>query len=149
MKLKVSALDLNARFQMFKNLLDPEIELLFADIRKIKNRSWDRVNASQVVEHVPNPTSFLNELQRVARDFVLVACPWNEDPLITSGHTTAAPRGAARPASTQAPRHGYAPVTLRHPAHNRSPLRSRRSVRVRASEHWPGDIAPPSDAVRS
>lgn len=82
----MSAVDITNNFGLLKELIAPNIEFLIKDIFDIKDRTWDFCIASHVIEHVPNPLQFVRQLQALANDFVIVACPWVEDPLVTPGH---------------------------------------------------------------
>lgn len=86
LKLKVSAVDIVEKFRPVQELIAPNVEFFVEDIFSIDNRVWDCIVCSHVIEHVPNPHSFLFQLKSLARDFVLVACPWAEMPLTTKGH---------------------------------------------------------------
>lgn len=86
LKLKVSAVDIIDDFRPVQELLAPTVEFFVQDIFTIDNRVWDFIICSHVIEHVPSPSVFLQQLQSLARDFVLVACPWAEKPLTTKGH---------------------------------------------------------------
>lgn len=86
LKLKVSAVDIVDFFRPVQEMLAPNVEFFVQDIFTIENRVWDFIICSHVIEHVPNPSAFLRQLQSLARDFVLVACPWHEKPLTTKRH---------------------------------------------------------------
>ncbi len=86
LRLEVTAIDIVNNFEMLQKLIAPEVEFLVQDIFSVKERVWDFVICSHVIEHVPDPMPFLRQAQSLARDFVLVACPWEENPLTTRGH---------------------------------------------------------------
>ena len=86
LKLDVTALDIVDEFDLFREIIAPGLEFLHQDIFDINNRAWDTVICSHVIEHVPEPLEFLKQLQTLARDYVMVACPWNENPLVTNSH---------------------------------------------------------------
>lgn len=88
LKLSVSALDITRRFEQFKDIVAPETEFLVSDIFDVKGRAWDFIIASHVIEHVHEPLKFVRQLQSLAHDFVIIACPWNEFPLTTAQHVT-------------------------------------------------------------
>ncbi len=88
LKLEVSALDISDQFALFKELVAPDLELLVQDVSSIRGRSWDMVIASHVIEHVENPVDFMRHLQDLAREYVVVACPWREDPIVTPDHVS-------------------------------------------------------------
>lgn len=86
LKLSVSAIDITDKFDLLRDFLCPNVEFIHADIFAVDDRVWDTVICSHVIEHVPYPARFCRRLQDLARDFVIIACPWKEDPLSTSGH---------------------------------------------------------------
>ncbi len=86
LKLQITAVDIVNNFEMLQKLMIPEVEFLIQDIFSIQDRQWDFVICSHVIEHVPDPLPFLARCQALARDFVLVACPWKEFPITTKGH---------------------------------------------------------------
>lgn len=86
LKLKVSAVDIIDLWRPLQEMLAPNVEFFVQDIFTIEKRTWDFIICSHVIEHVPRPRSFLKRLQSLARDFVLVACPWAENPITTKGH---------------------------------------------------------------
>ena len=88
LKLEVSALDISDEFVLLGELIAPEVELLVRDVASIRDRVWDMVIASHVIEHVEDPVEFMKELQKRAREFVVIACPWREDPVVTPDHVS-------------------------------------------------------------
>lgn len=92
LKLKVTAVDITDKFDLLRQVQCPEVEFLHSNIYSIENRTWDVIICSHVIEHVPNPVKFLRRLTELARDYVIVACPWKENPLSTNGHINAIDR---------------------------------------------------------
>jgi hypothetical protein len=86
LKLGITALDITSQFTYLQKMIVPDIEFLIQDLFTINERVWDFIICSHVIEHVPSPIPFLKRAQELARDFVLVACPWDEFPLTTKGH---------------------------------------------------------------
>jgi len=86
LKLEITAIDIVDKYKLIKEVLVPEIEFLLGNIYDIQDRVWDFTILSHVIEHVPNPLKFVRRCQELSRDFVLVACPYNEFPLETNGH---------------------------------------------------------------
>jgi 2-polyprenyl-3-methyl-5-hydroxy-6-metoxy-1,4-benzoquinol methylase len=86
LKMNISALDIHDHFKNLKECLCPEVEFFKANIFDVKDRSWDLIICSHVIEHVPDPKVFLDQLKRLSRRDIIVACPWNEDPITTKGH---------------------------------------------------------------
>ena len=86
LKLDVSAVDIVDGFDLLREIVAPGLPFLKSDVFKIKDQTWDTIICSHVVEHVPKPGQFLARLQDLAHDFVIVGCPWNEDPITTKSH---------------------------------------------------------------
>lgn len=86
LKLEITAVDIVDAFIHLRELILPEIEFMKRDIYSIEDRTWDFVICSHVIEHVPEPVRFLQKCRTLAKDFVIVACPWNENPITTTGH---------------------------------------------------------------
>jgi SAM-dependent methyltransferase len=86
LKLEITAVDIVDAFVHLRELILPEIEFMKRDIYSIEDRTWDFVICSHVIEHVPEPVRFLQKCRTLAKDFVIVACPWNENPITTTGH---------------------------------------------------------------
>jgi len=86
LKLDVSAIDITNKFDLLRKVLCPNVKFIHSDVYADMPQVWDAIICSHVIEHVPGPQKFLKRLQQLARDFVLVACPWEEFPLSTSGH---------------------------------------------------------------
>ncbi|MDY0276290.1 MAG: methyltransferase domain-containing protein [Desulfomicrobium sp.] len=86
LKLKVSAVDITKRRRPFQEILAPNVEFFCKDIFEIKERTWDFIICSHVIEHVPSPEAFINQLKSLANDFVLIACPWEEKAPRSKGH---------------------------------------------------------------
>jgi SAM-dependent methyltransferase len=85
--MRVTALDIVDYWKRYAEAKFPLLEYCVGDIYDWqRERSWDLVISSHVVEHVANPTRLVRELQRRARHWVLVYAPYNERPLI-SEHT--------------------------------------------------------------
>ncbi len=88
LKLQVSALDVSDEFALLGELVAPDVEFLVGDVASIRGRAWDMVIASHVVEHVEDPVGFMRRLQGLAREFVVIACPWRENPIVTPDHAS-------------------------------------------------------------
>lgn len=86
LKLQVTAIDIHDRFRLLGEMVAPDVEFLVQNVFSVENRAWDFTVASHVIEHVPKPAVFVRRLQEISRDFVLIATPWREDPLTTTGH---------------------------------------------------------------
>lgn len=86
LKFSVSALDITDKFRNLQKLVAPQCEFIVSNLFDIKTRTWDLVIASHVIEHVPNPALFVTKMQEIATDYVVIAAPWNENPIVTRSH---------------------------------------------------------------
>ena len=66
------------------------------DIKNYKNKDkkYDLVYSSNVIEHVDNPKKFVNDLIELSNKYIIIQCPWNElhhlnNQLITPQNQTA------------------------------------------------------------
>jgi hypothetical protein len=85
LKLDVSCIELDARFESACKEIDPEMPYLIGDVKDLP-QPFDIIIASHVIEHVSDMIAFGKVLKSKARDFVIFACPWRESPLATGGH---------------------------------------------------------------
>ena len=86
LKMRISAVDIHDKFSPLKDLICPEVEFIKTDIAAIRNRKWDCVICSHVIEHVDDPRTFVNNVKKITNKVAIFACPWNETPIETSGH---------------------------------------------------------------
>ncbi len=93
LRLSVSALDIESRLVIMKDIVAPEVEFICGDLYKLENRVFDCVIASHVVEHVPEPERFMLRMRNIARDFVIVATPWMEELPLTGSHVNVIDQG--------------------------------------------------------
>lgn len=78
-KMHVTAIDIDDKFREYANFCYPNLEYRIGDIYSIKNEIWDLVICSHTIEHVPKPKQFLSRLLELAKDYVIIACPYNEN----------------------------------------------------------------------
>lgn len=88
LKMKVTAVDIHEKFLSVKDLICPEVDFIKSDVLNLDptKQTWDLIIASHVVEHVQEPNVFLRQLQVLSNYKVLVATPWDENPITTAGH---------------------------------------------------------------
>jgi SAM-dependent methyltransferase len=77
-KLGVTCADIDTTFRDYCRARHPHVEYLDTDVFTT-GRLWDIVIASHVVEHVPHPTEFVRRLRSIARQYVVLAFPYQED----------------------------------------------------------------------
>ena len=85
---KVTALDLEGRFQSYAMNRFPEVDYLIQDVFSLQDNSYDLFIVSHTLEHIPNPFDFTEKL-RSKNDGALQIyyVPWKEESLIP-GHLT-------------------------------------------------------------
>jgi SAM-dependent methyltransferase len=79
-KMRVTAIDIEDRYKPYANTFFPEINYIIGDIFELPENSRDIVICSHTIEHVPDPEAFIKQLCKIAREYVIVACPYKEDP---------------------------------------------------------------------
>ena len=85
-KLGVTALDIDDTYVAYAKAHHPDLEYLVQDVFDENfSRRFDIVVCSHTLEHVPDPARFLARLRSLARQWVIVACPFDEKDLIP-GH---------------------------------------------------------------
>lgn len=55
----------------------PEVEYIVADCRKtpLEDKSFDAVVAGEVIEHLPDPENLIKEMERLAKDIIVISTP--------------------------------------------------------------------------
>ena len=86
LKMSVEAIDLFDTWERYGQFAAPDIPLMIGNIFDLDPKPWDLVLCSHVIEHVPDPKSFIDALRRLSSGYVIVACPFQENPLSTVGH---------------------------------------------------------------
>lgn len=79
LKFSVTCADIDPTYAAYSRAQNPLVEYLNADAFKA-GRQWDIVICSHVVEHVPQPLAFVEQLRRIAKRHVVLAFPYAEDP---------------------------------------------------------------------
>lgn len=83
---RVTALDLDEAAIQAAASEYPDLEYLVIDVAKLKGLdAWDIVLASHTIEHVNDPVGFIEALANVAKQYVIIACPFAEQNL-SVGH---------------------------------------------------------------
>jgi SAM-dependent methyltransferase len=86
LKFGITCADIDPTFVDYCRAKHPHVEYLNADVFQA-GRQWDIVLCSHVVEHVPNPIDFVRKLRLIARQYVVLAFPYVEDPAkLIPGH---------------------------------------------------------------
>ena len=93
LKLDVHALDITDEFKYIKDIIAPTVHFHVGDIYEFNQRKFDIVIASHVVEHTKEPIRFMRRLQELAKEFVIIACPWREYPLTSPDHEVTIDKG--------------------------------------------------------
>lgn len=78
-KMSVDALDTEPRFKPYADQHFPKINYIVGNIHELDDTTtWDLIICSHTLEHIPDYQSFVSELQRRARYWVLIYSPYNE-----------------------------------------------------------------------
>lgn len=87
-KISVDVVDINPSFGEYMTATQPFIRrFICSDVADLDAASYDYVICSHVIEHVPDPVVFCDSLRRLARNRVIMYCPFEEyDPI--PGHNT-------------------------------------------------------------
>lgn len=80
LRMNVTAVDIEGRYKAYSEAMFPEIDYLVADIYNLPDKSRDMVICSHTIEHVPDPAAFTRQLCKLAREYVVIACPFEEPP---------------------------------------------------------------------
>ncbi|MBY0305376.1 MAG: class I SAM-dependent methyltransferase [Sphingomonas sp.] len=77
----VAGIDIDPMFEQIVGMEFPDIQGLTGDIFNLPDDSWDVVICSHTIEHIPEAEKFVEQLSRIARKYVAIACPFAESPL--------------------------------------------------------------------
>lgn len=77
-KINVEAVDFIPARRRWVKAMYPRVNYRVADLYELEDKTWDIVFCSAVVEHVPNPKEFCEQLVRVCKGFAFVYVPYNE-----------------------------------------------------------------------
>lgn len=88
MKLKITAIDIDPVRIAFARQLNPICDFLIADIFHLpfKSQAFDYVIATEILEHLSNPSSALKEIARVAKPNALVILSVPYEPFFQWGN---------------------------------------------------------------
>lgn len=78
-KIDVTALDIDTGYRDYSRKIFPELKFVYGDIfDPALDRGYDVILCSHTIEHVPKPEIFLEQLQKLAKSWVIVATPFSE-----------------------------------------------------------------------
>jgi SAM-dependent methyltransferase len=79
LKIVATAVDQLAMFKEYSEAAYPNVEYRVANVDDLpQHETWDVVIASHVIEHTHDPHAFLASLRKRAKDYVVIACPYEE-----------------------------------------------------------------------
>lgn len=90
-KMAVTALDIADTFKPYATVAYPDLEYRVGNIFEIEQETWHLVICSHTIEHVHHPEWLLQRLRKLARQYVILACPFEEKDLIP-GHVSSISR---------------------------------------------------------
>lgn len=79
-RMKVTALDIENKYKEYANTFYPDIDYVVGDIFNLPHKSRDIVICSHTIEHVKAPRLFIEQLCKIAKEYVIIACPYEEPP---------------------------------------------------------------------
>jgi len=82
----VVGIDLDASFEAIARREFPDIHARTGDIFQLDPRSFDVVTCSHTIEHLDDIKPFVQQLERIARRCVVLACPFEEREPRSDGH---------------------------------------------------------------
>jgi len=74
----VAGIDLDPAFEATAALDFPDVSGMTGDIANLPEKSWDVVICSHTIEHIEDAENFVRLLERLARKYVVLACPFEE-----------------------------------------------------------------------
>jgi 2-polyprenyl-3-methyl-5-hydroxy-6-metoxy-1,4-benzoquinol methylase len=77
----VAGIDIDPMFEQVAACEFPDIQAMTGDIFDLPENSWDVVCCSHTIEHVTEAEAFVQQLMKIAKHFIVLACPFAEDPL--------------------------------------------------------------------
>lgn len=77
----VAGIDIDPMFEQVAASEIPDIQAMTGDIFDLPEKSWDVVCCSHAIEHIPEAEAFVEQLMRIARRCIVLACPFAENPL--------------------------------------------------------------------
>src|SRR5262249_23738507 len=81
----VLGLDMDPAFEFTAFREFPDIAAKTGDLFSVPDKSWDIVTCSHTIEHIEDAEGFVEQILRIARMYVVLACPFAEQAL-SSGH---------------------------------------------------------------
>ena len=82
----VVGLDLDPTLEKIVSNEFKDISAICEDIFNLSEKSYDLVICSHTIEHLPEIEPFVAQLERIARRYVVLACPINERSPASDGH---------------------------------------------------------------
>jgi len=77
-KLKIDVIDYVPVRKRWVQSIYPNINYTVGDVYDLTEQQWDFVFCSHVVEHVPNPRKFCQQLSKICKGFAFIYAPYNE-----------------------------------------------------------------------
>lgn len=82
----VVGIDIDPAFKDIAEIEYPDTTGIVGDIFDMPDNCYDVVVCSHTIEHVADVTSFVKQLEKIARKYVLIACPFEERTPMSAGH---------------------------------------------------------------
>lgn len=73
------SIEIDSTFDEYRQSRWPHLRAsIIGDIFELPKNSYDYVICSHTIEHLDNPTEFCHKMQDIARDYVFITCPFEE-----------------------------------------------------------------------
>ncbi len=82
-KIKIDVIDYVPLRKRWVQSVYPNLNYSVRDVYDLADQQWDFVFCSHVIEHVPNPRKFCQQLIKICKGFAFIYAPYNEIELIS------------------------------------------------------------------
>lgn len=82
----VTGIDIDSSFELIARQEFPDIQGRTGDIHDLSDKGFDIVLCSHTIEHLSDAEGFIHQLERIARLYLIIACPYEEREPLSDGH---------------------------------------------------------------
>ncbi len=77
-KIKIDVIDYLPLRERWVKCVYPNLNYTVGDVYDVADKQWDFIFCSHVIEHVPNPRKFCQQLIKICKGFTFIYAPYNE-----------------------------------------------------------------------